>query len=327
MNNTPIERKQADDFISITDLWHLCVAHWTWFILSLIVCVGLAGGYLLVSPNMYTREVAVLVKQETQGKNSNSKNGDNDFNDLGLVTQTTNVVNVQRQFSSLDVLIEVARRVMKPATKQEALVIAEGIQKNLKTSIDNEKSTIINIKYTNASPKVAEEVLNTIVQVYNEKWIEDKNQVALSTSHFIEGRLKLQERDLGVVDDSISKFKMRNKITDLDRVSDVYLQQQSQSDADILRLTSQCSMAQYILGILKDKSTRHQLLPTNSGINNPVAEAQINQYNNMLLQLKSNMVGTSTQNPLIIKQESELSDIRRNILSTIENHIKTLEIQ
>ena len=325
--NNNIERKQAEDFISVNDLWHLCVAHWNWFVLSLLVCIGLASCYLMMSPNLYTREVAVLVKQETVGKSANQKNDNNDFNDLGLVTQTTNVVNVQRQFSSLQVLVEVAKRVMKPDNRQEAIMMAEGIQRNLKASIDNEKSTIINLTYTNPSPEVAEKVLNNIVQVYNEQWIEDKNQVTLSTSHFIEGRLKLLEKDLGVVDDSISKFKMRNKITDLDRVSDMYLEQQSQSDADILRLTSQCSMAQYILGILKDKATRHQLLPTNSGINNQVAEAQINQYNTMLLQLKNNMVGTSSQNPLIIKQEAELSEVRRNILATMENQIRTLEIQ
>ena len=326
-NDTPIERKQADDILSLVDFWHLCLGHWNWFVVSLIVFIGLTIGYLLMSPNLYTREMAVLVKQETNGKNTTNKNDNNDFNDLGLVTQTTNVVNVQRQLSSLNVLVVVAQRVMKPSNQQEALRMAESIKRNLKVTIDNEKSTIVNLAYNNPSPDEAERVLNAIVQVYNEKWIEDKNQITLSTSHFIESRLRLLEKDLGVVDDSISKFKMRNKITDLDRVSDMYLQQQSQSDADILRLTSQCSMAQYILGILKDKSTRHQLLPTNSGINNQVAEAQISQYNTMLLQLKNNMVGTSTQNPLIIKQEAELSDIRKNILATMENHIKTLEIQ
>lgn len=329
MNIAPIQRKQTEDFVSLSDLWHMCVAHWAWFALSLLLCLGLASCYLMLSPNIYTRQAAVLVKQETQGKNISSKgnNANNDFGDLGLVTQNTNVNNVQRQFTSLAVLEEVAQRVMKPTSKQQALRMAEGIRGHLKATIDNEKSTIINLEYSNASPEVAEKVLNSIVQVYNEKWMEDNNQVKLSTSQFIESRLHLLEKDLGVVDDSISTYKMRNKITDLDRVSDVYLQQQSQSDADIMRLTSQCSMAQYILGILKDKSAQHQLLPTNSGINNQVAEAQITQYNTMLLQLKNNLVGTSSQNPLIVKQERELSDVRKNILTTIENHIKTLEIQ
>lgn len=324
-NNT-ISRT-TDEYLTLPDLWHLCLSHWKWFVISLIVFVGLASYYLMVSTDIYTREVAVLVKQETQGKNAAQTSKDNDFNDIGLVTQTTNVANVQRQFSSLEVLTEVAKRVMKPKTDKQALQMAEGIKQNLKTNIDNDKSTIINIQYQDPSPEVAEKVLNAIVEVYNEKWIADKQQITRSTSQFIEDRLRLLEGDLDHVDDSISKFKMRNKITDLERVSDMYLQQQSQSDAEILRITTQRSMAQYILGILRGKSTRHQLLPTNSGIGNQVAEAQINQYNTMLLQLKNNLVGTSSQNPLIVKQEAELEEIRKNILATIENQIKTLEIQ
>ena len=323
----PSVRRPTDEYLTITDLWYLCLAHWNWFVVSLIVCIGVAALYLWHTPNLYTREVAVLVKQESQGKSATNTTGDNDFNNLGLVQQTTNVNNVQRQLSSLGVLTEVARRVMHPKTDREALRMAEGIKQGLKTEIDNDKSTIINIKYTNVSPATAEAVLREIVSVYNEKWIADKNLMAINTSRFIEDRLRLLEHELGNVDDSISRFKVRNRITDLERVSDMYLQQQSQSDAEILRITSQRSMARYILDILRDKSARHQLLPTNSGINNQVAENQINQYNTLLLQLKNNLVGTSSQNPLIMKQEAELDDIRRNILSTIANYIKSLDIQ
>lgn len=148
MNITPVERKQTEDFITLSDLWHLCVGHWNWFAISLLLCLGLASCYLMVSPNIYTRQAAVLVKQETQGKNISSKSSDNnDFGDLGLVTQNTNVNNVQRQFTSLAVLVEVANRVMKPANKQQALRLAEGIRSNLKATIDNDKSTIINLEY------------------------------------------------------------------------------------------------------------------------------------------------------------------------------------
>lgn len=331
MNKGTPARQQTDDFITITDLWRICLAHGKWFVASLIACVAIASLYLACTPNRYTREMAVLVKQDSQGKNtssnSNGNGNGNDFNDIGLVQQPVNVVNVERQLVSLDVLTEVARRVMHPKNKREVLQIAESMKAHLKAEIDDDKSTIINIKYSGLSPEETENVLRTIVNVYNEKWLADKNKMAANTSRFIEERLRLLERDLGNVDDSISKFKTHNKITDLDRVSDMYLQQQSQSDAEILRLTSQRSMAQYILDIVKDKGASHQLLPTNSGIDNPMAEAQITQYNTMLLQLKSNLAGTSSQNPLIIKQETELNEVRRNILSTIANQIKTLDIQ
>ncbi len=326
-NNYNVARKSSDDFITIPDLWHLCVSRWNWFLLSFIVCVAFASLYLMKATKMYSREMSVLVKQETQGKSATQTVTDNSFNDIGLVAQNVNVQNVQRQFTSLAILSEVARRVMHTHNDRETLRKAENIKSRLKAEIESDKSTIITMKYSDSDMRHAERVLMEIVNVYNEKLIADKKKITASTSQFIDGRLGLLEKDLDVVDDSISKFKTRNKITDLSRVSDMYLQQQSQSDAEIMRINSQRSMATYILDLLRSKAARMQLLPTNSGINNQVAETQIAQYNALLLQLKNNMTATSTQNPLIIKQQAELDEIRRNILATVDNQIKTLDIQ
>lgn len=327
MDNQSLPRRnQTDNFMTITDLWRLCLTNWRWFVTSLLLCVGAASYYLAVTPNMYTREASVLVREDTKGNNSTTKNGD-EFNDLGLVKQTTNLNNVVRHMTSLDVLMEVAIRMEKGYNQKEILAQAQRYQKRLKAEIDNDKSTIINLTFVDYSPEDAEKVLYSIVQVYNEKWLNDKQSITESTSKFIDARLAVLERDLNGVDDSISIFKSVNKITDLSSVSDMYLQQQSQADAEILRISNEKSMAQYIRGMLEDKSAQHQLLPANSGINNSVAEAQISSYNEMLMQLNSHLVYTSDQNPLIVNQEKELGILRKNIMSTIDNQIQTLNIQ
>lgn len=322
-----MNRKTSDDFITITDLWHIYVSHWQWFVLSLALCLGYGIFYLVRTPNMFVSEAAILIKDESAGKSATRTPGGDEFNELGMLSQRVNVVNVQRQLSSLEYLVEVVRRRCPGIALRDAIGEAEDLRDRLKTEIESDKSTIINLRYTDYSPQNADQVLSTIIQVYNDKWIEDKHKVTANTSNFITERLTLLEHELGVVDDSISAYKRRHKITDLERVSDIYLEQQSQSDAEILRLTNQKAMAQYILDMLRDKSEHQQLLPTNSGLNNAVAEAQITHYNTMLLQLRSNLYGTSRQNPLIRQQEDELQELRKNVLSTIANHIKTLDIQ
>lgn len=327
MPNESSKRRPADDFLNITDFWHLCLSHWNWFLVSVIAFIGVAFYYISTTSPLYMCEAALMVKQESQAGTAAKNTSGENFDNLTLVQQSNNVVNVQRELTSLRVLTEVARRMEPRATEAEVDQLAGQIRSRLKAKLTDEKSTIINLEYHDLSPRKAKEVLATVIQVYNEMWLDDKSQVALSASRFIEERLAVIERELGSVDDSISTFKARHKITDLGRVSDVYLNQQTESDAEILRLNNQKSMAQYILGILQDKAAHHQLLPTNSGINNSVAESQIAQYNTMLFQLKNSMYGTSRQNPLIIKQEAALDDLRGNILATISNHIKTLDIQ
>lgn len=325
--NVHTKRKPAEDFLSVKDLWHLCKRNWNWFIISLIVCIAGAAFYLYRTPDLFTREAAILVKEETLGKTKSRNTSGEDFSEMALVQQQTNVSNVVRQLSSLRVLSEVARRMKMGQNERDFLHAAMGLQRRFKASIDNEKSTVINLQFVDNSPERAEEVLETLIRVYNEQWLEERNKVAASTSRFIDERLSVMEKDLGVVDDSISSFKARHRITDLAHVSDVYLQQQSSSEAEILRLNNQKGMAEYVLQILRDKSARDQLLPTNSGLNNMQIERQIADYNDMLLQLKNNRVGTSTQNPRILRQEQQLEEMRQNILTSVSGQIKTIDIQ
>ena len=267
-----------------------------------------------------------MVREESLGKNTTDKNGD-EFNNIGFVEQKSNVNNVIRHYKSLDVLMEVAHRL--DSTLQDGYLIykAEDIQSRLAIENEDEQSTVLDITYRDYSTPKAEQVLTLILQVYKEKWLEGKRLAALNTSQFINSRLELLEHDLDIVDDSIAQYKSRYGITDLGHVSDLYLQQQSSSDSEILKLTNQKAMAEFIRGLLEQKSSEPQLLLVNSGIDNSVLEAQISLYNSLLMQLQSHQNYTSSQNPLILNQEKELEALRKRILTNINNHIHTIDIQ
>ena len=324
--NTAIN-KQIEEFLSLQDFWILCRTHVKWFALSLTCSLLIAIYYLSTTPDIYTREAAVMVKMETTRGTVVQSAGGNDFNNMALVQQQTNVSNVLRQYKSLLLLTHVACRLDTIKDKDEAKRAAQALQGALTVSLDDEQTTIINLKYQDVSPERAEKVLSTIIKVYNEQWLEEKRLVADNTARFIDDRLKVIEKELGHVDDSISAFKARHQITTLEQVSDLYLQQQTESESEILKLTNQMYMAQYILDMLKDAKSRYKLLPLHTGLSSGEAGTLISQYNTLLLALKNNLDGTSAQNPIIIRQESQLDEIRQNIIATISNYLKTLQIQ
>ena len=316
----------SDSFITITDLWRLCVARWRWFAVSIFFCLFFAVNYLITTPFLYTRYAVVMIREESMGKNSTEKNSDV-FKDIGFVKQNSNMTNVIRHYTSLDVLMEVAHRLDSTLKEGYLINAAVAIQSRLKAQNEDPNSTIIDLTYNDYSTGEAERVLKMILQVYDEKWIEGRRKTIISTSHFIDSRLKLLEHDLDIVDDSIAQFKSRFGITNLEHVSDIYLEQQSASDKEILKLTNQKAMAEFIRGLLEGEYSEPQLLLVNSGIDNSVLEAQISLYNSLLMQLQSHLNYTSAQNPLILNQEKELDSLRKRILANIENHIHTIEIQ
>ena len=229
MNNPIPVNKPIEEFLSLQDFWLLCRSHFRWFVMSVSLFLLAALYYLSTTADIYTREAAVMVKMETTRGNVAQSSKGNDFNNMALVQEQTIVPNVLRQYKSLSLLTDVVTRLDKIKDKDKAKKAAQSIQNALTVTLDDEQSTIINIMYQDVSPERAEKVLSTIISVYNERWLEEKKQVANNTASFINDRLVLIEKELNQVDDSISTFKTRHQITNLEQLSDLYLQQQTAS--------------------------------------------------------------------------------------------------
>ena len=104
--NTPAQNPQ--DFIRIQDLFYLCLGKWRWFVVSLTVCLGIAGWYLLTTPPVYTRSASILIKDDSKGKSASGEM--ETFADFGLFTSNTNVNNEMGTLQSPDLMREVVSR-------------------------------------------------------------------------------------------------------------------------------------------------------------------------------------------------------------------------
>ena len=198
---------------------------------------------------------------------------------------------------------------------------------NLSVSLSDDKSTVINLSFQDVCIQRAEDVLNTVIAVYNENWIKDKNQIAVSTSAFINDRLGVIEQELGHVDDNISSYKSEHLLPDVQAAASMYMVQSSETNAQIMALNTQLSMARYIRNYLTNATSRNQLLPANSGIESPGIEQQIANYNTAQLRRNDLVANSSERNPLVVDMDQSLEDMRRAIVTSIDNHITTLNTQ
>lgn len=100
-------------------------------------------------------------------------------------------------------------------TKSNMERVVEYYRSCLKVSLASKTATIINLVLDDVSTARAEDILNMVIAVYNEDAINDKNQIAVNTSNFINERLIIIERELGSVDANIESFKRENQLTDI----------------------------------------------------------------------------------------------------------------
>ena len=204
---------------------------------------------------------------------------------------------------------------------------AQAYASRLAVELNDEKSSVVNLSFQDVCIQRAEDVLNTVIAVYNENWVKDKNQIAVSTSLFINERLAVIEQELGHVDENISSYKSEHLLPDVQAAASMYMSQSSETNAQILALNTQLAMTRYVRNYLTNTTHQNQLLPANSGIESSGIERQISEYNAMQLQRNNLVANSSEKNPLVIDLDQSLRNMRRAIISSIDNHIVTLNTQ
>ena len=197
----------------------------------------------------------------------------------------------------------------------------------LKVSLLQKEATVVSLSIEDVSVERANDVLNTLISAYNESWVEAKNQIAVSTSAFIDDRLRVIEQELGTVEEDISSYKSKNLISDLQASSDLYIQQSSETEVKMLELSNRMYMAKYISDYLAKEDHAFDLLPAGTGIESSGIENQIAEYNTLLLQRNNLVAISSTSNPLVVDWDKSLTSMRAAIVTSLDNYIVMLQTQ
>ena len=205
--------------------------------------------------------------------------------------------------------------------------VAAAYSSGLGVSQNDQKSNIIYLSLTDVSIQRAEDVLNTLIAVYNENWVKDKNQIAISTSMFINERLGVIEGELGNVDNDISSYKSEHLLPDVQAAASMYMAQANEANATIKELNNQVYMTRYIRNYLTDETNKFHLLPANSGVVNSNLSTQIAEYNNKLLERNSLVSHSSVKNPLVKEMDASLNALRNALVSSIDNQLVSLNAQ
>ncbi len=201
------------------------------------------------------------------------------------------------------------------------------IASNLSVSAVSEMSTIIKLSYNDVSPQRAEDILSTLITVYNAQWVEDCNRRSVSTSEFIGERLAVIEDELGSVENDISEFKAANLIpASSNDVADIYVSQATSASAQSTELNNQLQMARYVRGYLTNPNNKFTLIPANQGVNSPNISSQIAEYNTLLLSRNNLLSASSMQNPLIQEKDLQLDELRNALIASVDNHIASLNV-
>lgn len=417
----PANKKTTNsEALTISDLIKIALANWKWFVLSVLLCLGVSFYYLKKSPYIYSRSASVLIKDETKG--TQLPNAAAAFSEVNMLNLSSTVDNEVLIFKSKRLMIEVARKLKLditysrrgkfrdwdlysttpviltfpealetsafslkvtpldakqvllsdfpkmegtesveqlkvnlndtvntpvgklvvtptlyytpdyyqiPITVCKANLEAVGLAYNaaLQASVASEASSIINLSIADVSARRAEDILNTLIDVYNQDAIDDKNKIAVNTANFINERLIVIEQELGGVESQIADYKSEHNLADISTQTGAFMQTSSRYQQEGVNLENQRTLAVYIRDYLADPAKAGELIPANTGIADVNIEGQIAEYNELMLQRDKLIGNSSNKNPVVMDMNNSLAAMKQTIVRTVDNLIAGLNLK
>ena len=206
---------------------------------------------------------------------------------------------------------------------QEAIV--DQLQQATQVSLLNKDVTVIGLGINYPQIDKAKDILNNLVVAYNEDAINDKNQDSKMTMAFIEERINKVSEELGDVESRKEQFKSANKITDIETEAKISLESSAAARALQIDVDAQLELTDALLGYVKKTGT-YQVLPSNVGLSNPGATANIVNYNSLVLERNRLLESATPQHPAVVEVSKQINNLRGGILESLQKNRTGLQL-
>jgi capsular exopolysaccharide synthesis family protein len=195
----------------------------------------------------------------------------------------------------------------------------------LSVDLASKQSTVLNLSLQSSVPEQGRDILNTLIQVYNEAALRDKNITTQSTIRFIDERLGLISGELTEVEKDVEGFKSSRGLTDLSSDADMFLESVKANDAKLSEINLQISVVNDVNRYVNSSLGKGKL-PSTLGINDPVLLAQISQLGELQLKRDELLSTTTEDNPMVAPLLKQIETTRQGIKSSLLNISKALQV-
>ena len=204
--------------------------------------------------------------------------------------------------------------------------IATAYRNRVQMSVASKMSSIVNLSLNDVVPQRADDILNTLLDVYNDDAVYDKRIIAEATAKFISERLQVIGDELHSIDGDIKNFKDKNNIVDIKTEATRRTEGAMRYEQEIAATNNQIAMSKFISNYLTDNAKDVNIIPATTFEGSTAIAAQIANYNELVIR-RLKLGNDSDNNPLVQQLNNNIVSTKNAILSSLASNIKTLEIK
>ena len=222
MLNTLSPYDSGEEGISIAELLHIFRKRFRWFVIGLVLVVGLAVGYLQIAVPQYESQVSVLVEPIQRSSS---------FESLLDVSASTTKIATEVELITSRKNIEYALGTLDLSSYHNS----DGIDYRSKEVLGNVKerivvstvkdTNIVRIAVTDANPAFARDFANALAASYDSLLTGIAKNSKTAQREFIESQIPINDRELSKAGDALGDFRENSDIIQLTDKSSLLVEQ------------------------------------------------------------------------------------------------------
>ncbi len=202
----------------------------------------------------------------------------------------------------------------------------EKLQKLIECYIPSRKANVITVSMKCTDKDYAKKIVNTIVDEYNLRGIEDTRNRNQITAGFIDVRLNEIANELNSTEIAVENYKNDNNIIDLVADAQYIFTKKGTIDEALVTAETEYEILEMTRELMNDPAHRYQLIPTPYGAE--AAVAAIEEYNKLVLERMKLENNAKTNNNAALRTISgQLDAMRENINATLDRSLASARVK
>ncbi|TDB63383.1 GumC family protein [Arundinibacter roseus] len=201
--------------------------------------------------------------------------------------------------------------------------MAENVQERLTVQQPNVKSTVLELSMDDTSPQRGRDILNSLLDVYVQSNLNDKNREASNTLKFIEDRLSLLTGELGEVEGDVASYKSSQGLTDISSEAQIYLESIQENDTKLNEVNTQLNVLNDVNSFLDNANSA---APPTYMVTDPVLVSLLTRLTDLQLQQERYARTTQANNPLLETVNTQIANTKQAIRENTQNLRRGLSV-
>lgn len=202
--------------------------------------------------------------------------------------------------------------------------VARNYCANLNIAPTSKTTSVAVVSLKNSSLRRGQDFIDKLLEVYNRNTNSDKNEVAQKTAEFIDERIGIISKELGSTEDNLEIFKRNAGITDVLSDAQIALSGNAEYEKKRVENRTQISLIENLRKYLTGNES--EVLPSNIGLQDVGLVAQIDRFNEMLVERKRLLRTSTENNPAIVNLDTSIRATKMNVQATLDGTLQGLLI-